>query len=124
MMSFDFLGLGIDKTQLIIAGALGGLVRWLTLRDHWADGLISIIVGAISSLYLSPLALPALTPFLGNLGMPPESVTGLSGFLLGIGGITASGFFIDVWRARRRFLKQQAVEPQFTGGEVQPEDEK
>ena len=123
-MSFDFLGLGIDKTQLIIAGALGGLVRWLTLRDHWVDGLISIIVGAIVSLFLSPLALPAMTPFLGNIGMPPESVTGLSGFLMGIGGITASGFVIDVWRARRRMLKEQKAEPQFTGGDVQPEDEK
>jgi hypothetical protein len=122
-MNFDFLGLGLEKTQLVVAGALGGLVRWLTLRDHWLDGLISVVVGAICSLYLGPLALPALTPLLGNVGMPGESVTGLSGFLVGIGGITASGFFIDLWRARRRMLKQQRSEPPFTGGEAPGEDQ-
>lgn len=122
-MNFDIFGLGLEKTQLVVAGALGGLVRWLTLRDHWVDGLISVIVGAICSLYLSPIALPALTPVLGNVGMPAESVTGLSGFLVGIGGITASGFFIDLWRARRRMLRQAKAD-QFTGGEAEPEDQK
>ena len=121
-MNFDFLGIGIERTQLVVAGALGGLVRWLTLRDHWTDGLVSIVVGAICSLYVSPLALPALSPLLGNIGMPLDSVTGLSGFLVGIGGITASGFFIDLWRARKRMLKTAKAD-QFTGGNVGPEDQ-
>lgn len=122
-MNFDFLGIGIERTQLIVAGALGGLVRWLTLRDHWSDGLISIVVGAICSVYVSPLALPAIEPMLGNIGMPGDSITGLSGFLVGIGGITASGFFIDLWRARRRMLKAAKAD-QFTGTDIGPGDGK
>lgn len=111
-MNFDWFG--GDKAQLVLAGALGGVVRWMTLRDHWSDGLIAIFVGAICSVYLSPLALPALTPVLGAIQVAPESVIGVSGFLMGIGGITASGFVLDLWRARRRMLKQ--VEG-FDGGE-------
>ena len=103
-MNFDFLG--GDKAQLLIAGALGGIVRWMTLRDHWTDGLISMVVGALSAMYLSPLAVPTLIPWLGNISVAPENVGPLSGFLLGIGGITVSGFFIDAWRLRKRMMRQ------------------
>lgn len=113
-MNLDFLGW--DKAQLALAGALGGVVRWMTLRDHWTDGLIAIFVGAVCSLYLSPLAIPALTPLLGGLQVAPESTLGVSGFLMGIGGITFAGFVIDLVRARRRMLKQ-STEADFTGGE-------
>lgn len=97
---------GGDKGQLLLAGALGGVVRWLTLRSHWSDGLISIVVGAICALYVSPLALPSLIPWLGNIGVPADSVGGLSGFLIGIGGITFSGFIMDLWRARRKMAEK------------------
>lgn len=103
-MNFEFLG--GDKAQLLIAGALGGIVRWMTLRDHWTDGLISMVVGGLSAMYLAPLAVPSLIPVLGNVSVSPENVGPLSGFLLGIGGITVSGFFIDAWRLRRRMMKQ------------------
>jgi hypothetical protein len=120
-MNFEFFGLSADKLQLLIAGALGGVVRWMTLRDHWSDGLISMIVGALSAMYLAPLAVPSLVPLLGNINVAPENVGPLSGFLIGIGGITASGFFIDAWRLRRRMLKDQAkrpVEPDYETGEA------
>lgn len=105
---FSWLGLPEKAFPLLIAGALGGVVRWLTLRDHWTDGLISILVGAICSLFLSPLALPALVPMLGAVQIPPESVSGLSGFLIGIGGITISSFFIEMLRLRTVVLKKKA----------------
>lgn len=78
----------------------------MTLRDHWTDGLISMAVGGLSAMYLAPLAVPSLIPVLGNINVAPENVGPLSGFLLGIGGITVSGFFIDAWRLRRRMLRQ------------------
>jgi hypothetical protein len=114
-MNLEFLGW--DKTQLVLAGAFGGIVRWMTLRDHWTDGLIAIVVGAICSFYLSPLAIPALAPLLSGVQVAPESALGVSGFLMGVGGITAAGFVLDLWRARRRMLKQQPAAEDFTGGE-------
>lgn len=101
-----------DKGQLLLAGALGGVVRWLTLRDHWSDGLISIVVGAICALYISPLAIPAIAPALGAMNVPPESIHSLSGFLIGIGGITVSGLIMDLWRARKAAIEESDKEPE------------
>lgn len=106
----NWLGLSDKTLPLVIAGALGGVVRWLTLRDHWTDGVISIVVGAICALYASPLVLPALTPMLGAIQIPPDSVSGLSGFLIGVGGISISSFFISIIRDRTGLLKKKASE--------------
>ena len=91
-----------EKAQIAIAGAAGGVVRWLTLREDWKDGLISIVVGAICSLYLSPLALPVLEPTLGKIITNQDQVAGFSGFVIGIGGIAVAGSVLDVWKARRK----------------------
>lgn len=107
-MNFDFLG--GDKAQLLLAGALGGIVRWMTLRDHWSDGLISMVVGSLSAMYLAPLAVPSLIPVLRNISVAAENVGPLSGFLIGIGGVTVSGFVLDAWRLRRRLLKAKNEE--------------
>ena len=98
----DFSWLAGDKAQMLIAGALGGVVRWLTLRDHWSDGLIAVAVGAICSVYLAPLVTPELVPMFGAINIARDSTNSLSGFIIGIGGITVSGFVMDMWRARRR----------------------
>lgn len=114
-MNFDFFGIGPDRWQLLLAGALGGVVRWLTLRDHWSDGLIAVVVGGICSVYLSPLAVPSLAPLLLNVGIARDSTNSLSGFLIGIGGITVSGLIMDVWRARRRMIKQKQPDDEGSG---------
>lgn len=94
------------KSELLLSGALGGVVRWLTLRDHWSDGIVAIIVGAICALYLAPLAVPSLSHWVGDLGVADDSVSGLSGFLIGLGGITVSGLVMDLWRAKRRAVEE------------------
>ena len=104
----DLSWLGGDKAQMLIAGALGGVVRWLTLRDHWSDGIISVVVGAICSVYLSPLVTPGLVPMFGAINIARDSTNSLSGFIIGIGGITLSGMVMDLWRARRRQAKAEA----------------
>lgn len=91
-----------DLGAAAVAGAAGGLVRWLTLRERWQDGLISMAVGAVCAVYLGPLALPLLEPVLGKLIDKPAQLSNLSAFLVGMGGIAVSGFFIDLWNARRR----------------------
>lgn len=91
-----------DKGQVAIAGGLGGLVRWLTLRTHWLDGLISIIVGAICALYLGPLAEPAISAMVGTFVPDPTSRASFSGFIIGLGGISVAGLVMDLWQKRRR----------------------
>ena len=99
-----------EKGQLAMAGALGGVVRWLSLREDWQSGIISITVGAICALYLAPLTIPAIEPLIGKIVVDATSRAGFSGFIIGIGGIAVSGFVIDLWKARARQNRKDASE--------------
>lgn len=101
-MDWDFLF--SPTVKLLVAGALGGVVRWLTLKQQWLDGLISVIVGAICAVYIGPSIMPLLKPVIDFTGVDQESAVGLGGFLIGIGGILVSGFVIDLWQLRRKLL--------------------
>lgn len=91
-----------EKAQVIISGTLGGVVRWLTLRERCTEGLVSVIVGAICAVYLGPLVEPILKPFVQVILTEQISRSSFTGFIVGIGGITFAGFVIDVVRAKRR----------------------
>lgn len=91
-----------EKGQLAISGALGGVVRWMSLREDWRTGLTSLLVGAICAVYLGPLAIPIIEPIVGKIVVDEASRQGLSGFIIGIGGIAVAGFVIDIWKARRK----------------------
>ena len=103
----------MDKAGLAFIGALGGLVRWVTLREHWLDGFASITVGGVmSGVFAEPFApillgatssaLKASEPVLGAVVLDAADFAGPSGFLIGIGGIAISGLIIDLWRALRK----------------------
>ena len=93
-----------EKGQVAIAGAAGGLVRWLTLRDKWQDGLVSVIVGALSALYLGPLAQPLITALIGTIVIDPSSRISFSGFVIGLGGVALAGGvkMSSIWLAAGR----------------------
>lgn len=97
----DFSWLANDRMQMALAGIFGGLVRWITLRVGWIDGISAIVVGGICAVYVGPLCFQLIDPVMGNLIVDPAARVGLSGFLIGVGGISVSGFLIDVWKARR-----------------------
>lgn len=87
-----------DGGKAALAGSLGGVVRWLSLRETWQDGLISITVGGICAVYLSPLVVLWLVP-------QPATNTAfasLAAFVTGIGGIGVVGFVMDMWKAWRK----------------------
>lgn len=100
-----------EKGQLAVAGALGGVVRWLSLREDWKDGLISIAVGAICAVYVSPLAIPLFDSVLGKIVVDAASRHSFSGFVIGVGGIAVSGLVLDVWKARRRQVTDDKLPP-------------
>lgn len=104
----DFMAwLFTDEGKAAIAGAAGGIVRWVTLREHWKDGILSLIVGAICAIYLGPLVAPMLEPVIGKIA-PDGDTSGFSSFVVGLGGISLSGFLIDLIRARRAEAKADA----------------
>lgn len=91
----------ISEARMALAGGSGGLVSWFTLRSPWREGVTQVIVGAICAVYVGPLAIPLLAPVLSGLIVDDASRSSFGGFLIGVGGLTVSGMFIDMWRARR-----------------------
>lgn len=96
-----------DKAQVILAGAAGGIVRWLTLRESWRDGIVSIVVGAICALYLGPLIEPLLEPVIGRIVVDAVRRAAFSGFMIGLGGIVVAGLVIDAWNIRRALIRKR-----------------
>ena len=90
-----------DASRAILAGAAGGLVRWITLRDNWREGVPAVIAGALSALYLGPLAVPLLEPWVGPIA-PGENAEGFSSFVVGIAGISLTGLVIDIFAKIRK----------------------
>ncbi|PZQ99936.1 MAG: hypothetical protein DI533_04720 [Cereibacter sphaeroides] len=88
-----------DASKALLAGAAGGIVRWVTLRSNWKEGIGAILVGAICALYLGPIAQPLLEPVIGKIA-PGGDATGFAAFFVGLGGISLSGLLIDIIAAR------------------------
>lgn len=83
------------KEPVIIAGAMGGFVRWVTLKERLLEGCASIAVGAVCALYLNPLAMPIITGWFGQVSMTDVQKVGFSGFVVGATGTVLAGLLID-----------------------------
>ena len=91
------------------AGAAGGVVRTLTLRDQiWPDGVINLTVGALCATFLYPLVVPMLKIVVGSIVANEAQILGLSGFMIGIGGLAVTGFVIDFWRGWQKRVNNGA----------------
>jgi Na+/melibiose symporter-like transporter len=110
-----------DTMQAAVAGAAGGLVRWIMTRDDWRSGSLSLIVGAVCAVYIGPLAAPLVEPILGRVA-PDGGGTGFSAFLIGIGGISISALLIGIFRAREAAVAAQAAQTALTAPQ-EPRDE-
>lgn len=95
-----------DPGKAAVAGALGGIVRWITLRHNWREGSVTLVVGAICAIYLGPLIVPIIEPIVGAIS-PNSDADGLSAFLVGIAGISLSGMMIDIFDRRRRDVNKE-----------------
>lgn len=95
-----------SAVQVALAGAAGGVIRWLTLRGRlWPDGMINITVGAICATYMTPIVLPLIEASIGRVMAHPDQVVGFSAFMVGVGGLTVSDFIIEFWRRWARRMK-------------------
>lgn len=99
-----------EHVAAAISGAAGGAVRWFTVKQGWRDGFASIVVGALCSIYLSPLVEPMIDVAFGKIIASEAKRAGLAGFVIGVGGILVSGFIIDFWNIRREQLRSGRTE--------------
>lgn len=85
-----------EEFRVLLAGALGGVIRWMKLGSPWRSGLTDVFVGAVCAYYLNPLAEPIVDGALGHFVINPAARLGFSGFLIGLGGIGIVGFAMDL----------------------------
>lgn len=91
--------LASDPGRAALAGALGGLVRWITLRDSWKEGVPALILGGVAAVYLGPIVEPVLAQPVDGVA-PKADTSALAAFITGLGGVGISGFVLDLVRLK------------------------
>lgn len=90
----------------IIAGAAGGVVRSISLRQNLRESIATVTVGILCSTYLSAPFAPVLVKWGQGLFPTLPDALGPSGFIVGFLGIAFTGFIMDIFRGwTKRFGK-------------------
>lgn len=87
--------------QLVLAGALGGVIRWLTVASHWRAGIGHILAGAIMGNYLGAFAFALLRPMADLSIIQPTDAQLLGAHIAGVVGInlyTIPSDYIRAWK--------------------------
>lgn len=83
--------------QDVVAGAVGSLVRTITLREGFLQSLRTVAIGAPCAFYGTPIAVVLFRPFMGSAS--ENAIHGFAGFVSGIGGAIIVGWILDTWAA-------------------------
>ncbi|MTH79408.1 hypothetical protein [Paracoccus aestuariivivens] len=89
-----------EAGRAALAGAAGGLVRWLmSERKKMRDGVVSIVAGMLMARYATPLMMALLEKYFGSM---TGDVQGTAGFAAGIVGMSLAKFFMGIIEAQVR----------------------
>jgi hypothetical protein len=93
---------------VVLGGAVGGIVGAITHDGKPGAALRIFLVGALSSYFLAPLAIPFLRWGLSFVEVPSTKSDGLAGFIVGVFGIV----FLEIIRValnkrRDRFMEDK-----------------
>lgn len=91
-----------DHTANALAGGAGGLVRALALGLGLRQGVVSLVVGALCSIY----GTPAAAPIFKWVSEEAPARDGFAGFVIGVGGMIFAGLILDVWTAKRQQVRK------------------
>lgn len=70
--------------NILLAGAAGGLIKWVRLQEPRTTGLLSVLVGAVVAFYMSPIAVTAVESSLGVvIEMTEIEKARFGGFIVG-----------------------------------------
>ena len=90
------LWLAGETGRAIVAGAAGGLLRWLAQeRRRVRDGVVSVTGGMIASVYLGPVVAAVLTA-----AGSPISDPAATGFIAGLAGMSLAKVIVAIVEAQ------------------------
>ena len=85
-----------EAGRAVLAGAAGGLIRWLMSETRrLRDGAVSIVAGVLFAKYGTPIVLALLELWLGNLGRGTD-VRDAAAFAAGIIGMSLSKIILGI----------------------------
>lgn len=87
-----------ESGVLLRAGVAGSAVSVVMEWNGWNSAIRKFIIGAISSYYLSPLAIPLISHVLGFISVPDRNAPSLSGFIMGVVGVIVIESFLNAFR--------------------------
>lgn len=91
-----------EAGRAVLAGAAGGLVRWLmSERQRIRDGIVSVVAGALMARYASPVMLAIMERWLGEMS---GDVAGAAGFASGLAGMSLAKLMLGFVDAHARKL--------------------
>lgn len=86
------------------AGFMGSICHWIANKKNFREGVLCLITGTISAVYLSPIIAPMLSAAFQTTSDVPQSI---SAFFCGICGISLSGVLIDIVHFRMRSMREK-----------------
>lgn len=101
--------------QLIMAGGLGGVIRWWTMQSDWRAGVGHVLAGAIAGTYLSGLVFALLRPLVDMSLIQPADAQLLGAHIAGVVGINIYTIPTDIvggWRLAKTLPLSDPKEPQ------------
>ena len=95
-----------EAGRAAIAGAAGGLYRWLMQeRRRIRDGLVAVVSGAISAQYLGPVVLAVLRLAGLRLGGEGGDLSLTAGFLAGLAGMSIAKLVVATVEAQAQKMR-------------------
>jgi len=94
-----------EAGRAAIAGAAGGLIRWLmSERRRIRDGILAVVAGLLFARYLSPIMQALITTWIGDLG-DGDAVRDTAAFAAGLGGMSVAKIILAVIDAQAAKLR-------------------
>jgi membrane associated rhomboid family serine protease len=94
--------------RVIIAGAAGGLIRWLSDEHRRIrDGAIAVITGAIFAKYGTPIGLVLLNNWIGPIDITNDQIRDSTAFAMGVGGMTVGKLIMALFEKNLRKITSE-----------------
>lgn len=84
--------------QVILAGIVGGLIRWITTEKTVRGGLAAMAAGLAAAWYLGPAA-AALVSDVFNVAPDNLGLLGAVAFTVGLGGVSIVALIVATFRS-------------------------
>jgi len=98
---------------IAIAGAAGGLTRWIidqseTRTPIWPNGAGTVLSGLMVAVFMFPMGRPISEWAVGQMNVDPSAGVMMGAYVTGLLGILLPMFILDVFGARRKRVVSEA----------------